>query len=124
MHCEKNFLDDIKNNIMDDKGCTKDNTNARLDLQLYCSRFELKLIPQDDRTAIKLNATYVFTREQRALIYQWLKELRFPDRYASNLARCVNMQELQLFGMKSHDCHVFMQRLLLIAFHDFLINEV
>ncbi|GLT96620.1 hypothetical protein SLE2022_142290 [Rubroshorea leprosula] len=26
--------------------------------------------------------------------------------------------------MKSHDCHVFMQRLLPIAFRDFLIDEV
>ncbi|GKU94092.1 hypothetical protein SLEP1_g7626 [Rubroshorea leprosula] len=51
-------------------------------------------------------------------------ELRFPDGYASNIARCVNMQELRLFGMKSHDCHVFMQRLLPIAFRDFLIDEV
>ncbi|GLU12858.1 hypothetical protein SLE2022_295160 [Rubroshorea leprosula] len=34
------------------------------------------------------------------------------------------MQELRLFGMKSHDCHVFMQRLLPIASRDFLIDEV
>ncbi|GKV22333.1 hypothetical protein SLEP1_g32213 [Rubroshorea leprosula] len=34
------------------------------------------------------------------------------------------MQELRLFGMKNHDCHVFMQRLLPIAFRDFLIDEV
>ncbi|GLU10523.1 hypothetical protein SLE2022_273170 [Rubroshorea leprosula] len=109
---------------MDDKGCTKDNTNARLDLQLYCNRSELELIPQDDGTAIKPNASYVLSRQQRALICQWLKELRFPDGYASNIARCVNMQELRLFGMKSHDCHVFMQRLLPIAFRDFLIDQV
>ncbi|GKV07187.1 hypothetical protein SLEP1_g18986 [Rubroshorea leprosula] len=109
---------------MDDKSCTKDNTNARLDLQLYCNRSELELIPQDDGTPIKPNASYVLTREQGALICQWLKELRFPDGYASNIARCVNMQELRLFGMKSPDCHVFMQRLLPIAFRDFLIDEV
>ncbi|GKV33217.1 hypothetical protein SLEP1_g41749 [Rubroshorea leprosula] len=124
MHCEKNFLDNIKNTVMDDKGCTKDNTNARLDLQLYCNRSELELIPQDDGIAIKPNASYVLTREQRALICQWLKELRFLDGYASNIARCVNMQELRLFGMKSRDCHMFMQRLLPIAFRDFLIDEV
>ncbi|GLT98389.1 hypothetical protein SLE2022_158960 [Rubroshorea leprosula] len=124
MHCEKNFLDNIKNTVMDDKGCMKDNTNARLDLQLYCNRSELELIPQDDGTAIKPNASYVLSRQQRALICQWLKELRFPDGYASNIARCVNMQELRLFGMKSHDCHVFMQRLLPIAFRDFLIDQV
>ncbi|GLT94248.1 hypothetical protein SLE2022_120000 [Rubroshorea leprosula] len=54
----------------------------------------------------------------------WLKELRFPDGYASNIARCVNMHDLHLFGIKSHDCHVFMQRLLPIAFRDLFIDEV
>ncbi|GLT41667.1 hypothetical protein SLA2020_157120 [Shorea laevis] len=124
MHCEKNFFDNIKNTVMDDKDCTKDNTNARMDLQLYCNRPELELIPQQDGTALKPNATYVLTREQRALVCQWLKDLRFPDGYASNIARCVKMHDFRLSGMKSHDCHVFMQRLLPIAFRDNLIDAV
>nr|GMC60642.1 uncharacterized protein LOC109168299 [Ipomoea batatas] len=36
--------------------------------------------------------------------------LKFPDGYASNMSRCVDMKKLKLFRMKSHDCHVFMQR--------------
>ncbi|GLT96598.1 hypothetical protein SLE2022_142080 [Rubroshorea leprosula] len=81
-------------------------------------------MPQLDGMAIKPNATYVLTREQRALVCQWLKELRFPNGYASNIAQCANMQELRLSKMKSHDCHVFMQRPLPIAFRDLLIEEV
>ena len=34
------------------------------------------------------------------------------------------MQKLKLFGMKSHDCHVFMQRLLSIAFCELLSQNV
>ena len=34
------------------------------------------------------------------------------------------MRKLKLFGMKIHDCHVFMQRLLLIAFCDLLSTNV
>lgn len=34
------------------------------------------------------------------------------------------MKKYKLFGMKSHDCHVFMQRLLPIAFREFLPNNV
>ena len=41
-----------------------------------------------------------------------------PDGYASNLSRCVDMREGKLSGMKSHDCHVFMERLLPIVFID------
>ena len=39
-----------------------------------------------------------------------------PDGYASNIARCANQDKGSMHGMKSHDCHVFMQRLLPIAF--------
>jgi len=39
-----------------------------------------------------------------------------PDGYASNLGKCVDKKHLKLFGMKSHDCHIFMQCLILVAF--------
>ena len=53
-----------------------------------------------------------------------MKELRFPDGYASNMGRCVDMKNHKLFGMKSHDFHVFMQRLIPIAFHELLPGNV
>ncbi|XP_039141251.1 uncharacterized protein LOC120278562 [Dioscorea cayenensis subsp. rotundata] len=37
---------------------------------------------------------------------------------------CIDMRKLKLFGMKSHDCHVFMQRLLPIAFRKLLPSGV
>jgi len=39
-----------------------------------------------------------------------------PDGYASNLRRCVNIEQGRMIGMKSHDCHIFMEQLLPIAF--------
>ena len=42
----------------------------------------------------------------------------------SNLARCVDMRKFKLFGMKSHDCHVFMQRLMPVAFRELLPFKV
>ncbi|XP_057543445.1 uncharacterized protein LOC130821673 [Amaranthus tricolor] len=59
----------------------------------------------------------------RALL-QWLKSIRFPDGYVSNMARNIDMAKHQLFGMKSHDCHVFMQRLIPIAFRELLPVKV
>ncbi|GKV17042.1 hypothetical protein SLEP1_g27595 [Rubroshorea leprosula] len=38
--------------------------------------------------------------------------------------QCVNMQEAKVNRMKSHDCHIFMQSLLPIAFRDFLPKQV
>ena len=42
----------------------------------------------------------------------------------SNLAMCVDMRKFKLFGMKSHDCHVFMQRLMPVAFRELLPSKV
>ena len=39
-----------------------------------------------------------------------------PDGYASNLGKRVDMTQGILHGMKSHDCYVFMEQLLPIAF--------
>ena len=50
--------------------------------------------------------------------------MRFPDGYVSNLGRCVALTGCRLFRMKSHDCHVFMQRLMPIAFREMLPKQV
>ncbi|WMV07923.1 hypothetical protein MTR67_001308 [Solanum verrucosum] len=39
-----------------------------------------------------------------------------PEGYASNLGKRADMNEGKLIGMKSHDCHVFMETLIPIAF--------
>lgn len=63
-------------------------------------------------------------KESKQALCSWVKEIKFPYGYASNMARCVDMNKLKMFGMKSHDCHVFMQRLIPISFHDVLPNNV
>jgi len=46
-----------------------------------------------------------------------MKELSFPDGYASNISQCVKKAQCKVSNMKSH---VFMQRLLPIAFRPYL----
>ncbi|KAI9084955.1 hypothetical protein K1719_033128 [Acacia pycnantha] len=65
---------------------------------------------------VKPVAKYTLNVEQKRHICQWVKNLKLPDGYASNLSRCMDLKEAKLYGMKSHDCHVFMQRLLPIGF--------
>ncbi|KAL0325045.1 UNVERIFIED_CONTAM: hypothetical protein Sradi_5073800 [Sesamum radiatum] len=52
------------------------------------------------------------------------KVLEVSDGYASNLSRCVDMTELRLHGMKSHDCHIFMQKLILVVFREMVPEHV
>ncbi|KAL6535035.1 hypothetical protein OROMI_026409 [Orobanche minor] len=38
--------------------------------------------------------------------------MKLPYGHASNIKNCVSMDELKMFGMKSHDCHILLQQLL------------
>ncbi|XP_039126193.1 uncharacterized protein LOC120262183 [Dioscorea cayenensis subsp. rotundata] len=44
-----------------------------------------------------------------------VKDIKVPDGYASNISRCVNLQERKIGGLKSHDCHVLVQDILPLA---------
>jgi hypothetical protein len=119
MHIEKNMFENIFNTVMDVKGKTKDNIKARLDIALYCNRKNMELVYDESRIA-KPRASFVLEKNAQLLVYKWLKSLRFPDGHASNISRLVNIENCRLYGMKSHDCHVFMQTLIPLAFRDLL----
>ncbi|XP_021738310.1 uncharacterized protein LOC110704799 isoform X2 [Chenopodium quinoa] len=65
-------------------------------------------------------APFTLNRAQKQVLCNWVKDLKFPDGYASDLARCVALLSCKLHGMKSHDCHVFMERLLPVTFKELL----
>ena len=110
MHIEKNVFENVFNTVLDIEGKTKDNEKAREDMKRLCRRHELE---RDEATGKFPKACYTLDKARKQVLCEWVKNLKFPDGYASNMGRCVDMRKLKLFGMKSHDCHVFMQRLLL-----------
>jgi len=116
MRIEKNFFDNFFNTMMDVKGKTKDNHKARMDVAELCGRGDLELVQLRNGMLGKPKANYAFTRKDVKSIYKWIKELRMPNGYASNISRCANIDKRSMHGMKSHDCHVFMECLLPIAF--------
>nr|GMC46804.1 uncharacterized protein LOC109149905 [Ipomoea batatas] len=89
----------------------------REELNDYCRRPELK---RDLVTGKFPKACYTLDKPARETLCEWARNLKFPYGYASNMSRCVDMKKLKLFAMKSHDCHVFMQRLITIAFRELL----
>ncbi|KAL0396052.1 UNVERIFIED_CONTAM: hypothetical protein Scaly_0053600 [Sesamum calycinum] len=100
------------------EGKTKDNLNARKDVEIICDRPEIA--NSGDRLGKMTKAVYTLDRDQKRKNFEWIKALRFPDGYTSNLGRCIDLNELKLHGMKSHDCHVFMERLIPTAFREML----
>ncbi|CAM8891125.1 unnamed protein product [Rhodiola kirilowii] len=124
MHVEKNVFENLFNTIMDVKGKTKDDgVKCRKDIGLYCRRPELELKMYRGRLVAK-KGKYQLTREQQNHVLMWLKSLKFPDGFSSNLGNKVDLGALKLVGYKSHDAHVFLERLMPIAFKGFLPNQI
>jgi hypothetical protein len=119
MHIEKNVFENIFNTVMDVKGKKKNNIKARLDIALFCNRKNMEFVCDGSQVA-KPRASFVLEKNAQLLVYKWLKSLRFPDGHASNISRLVNTEEYILYGMKSLDCHVFMQTLISLTYRDLL----
>ena len=63
-------------------------------------------------------------RTDRKEVVEWIKALRFPDGYAASLSRGVNLKTLKVLGMKSHDFHIWIERLLPAMTHGYLPDPV
>jgi len=123
MHIEKNVFENIFNTVMDVKGKTNDNIKSRLDVVLFCNRKNMEFVCDGSRVA-KPRASFMLEKNAQLLVYKWLKSLCFLDGHASNISRLVNTEECRLYRMKSHDCHVFMQTLIPLAFRDLLSKGI
>ncbi|KAK3205707.1 hypothetical protein Dsin_019753 [Dipteronia sinensis] len=90
MHIEKNVYDNVLGTLLNLEGKTKDTIKALMDLENMNIRPELHL--QDVGTKyLKPSACYTFTTEERQKICQFIKSVKFPDGYASNISRNVNV---------------------------------
>jgi len=97
-------------------GKKKDNDKAIRNIALYCRRRDLELKSKANGKLLKPKANYTLTKDETKIVFRWIKELRMPDGYSSNLARCADTEKGSIHHMKSHDCQVFMETLLPIAF--------
>ncbi|XP_075093196.1 uncharacterized protein LOC107829616 isoform X1 [Nicotiana tabacum] len=64
------------------------------------------------------------SKSEKKEFYKFLKSVKFPDGYASNISRRVNEDDDKITGLKSHDHHVLLQRLLPIAIRGFVNKDV
>ncbi|KAM6554839.1 hypothetical protein CsatB_015601 [Cannabis sativa] len=84
MHVEKNVCDSLLGTILDNDK-SKDTTNARHDLKKMGIRESLWIYEDGNGRLMKLHAPYVLTREKRQLFCQFVKGIKFPDGFCSNL---------------------------------------
>ncbi|CAN6677699.1 unnamed protein product [Malus baccata var. baccata] len=105
----KNIFDYLIGALLN-MGKSKDTLKARMHLQDMNIRESLHLKLNARNTLDNPLAQYVFKPYERKDFLHWLKSIKFPDGYVANISHKVNVDEGSIFGLKSHDCHVLMQR--------------
>ncbi|XP_060973950.1 uncharacterized protein LOC133039138 [Cannabis sativa] len=123
MHVEKNLCDSLLGTILDNDK-SKDTTNARHDLKKLGIREWLWIYEDDNGKLMKPHAPYVLKADEKLKFCQFIKDVKFPDGFCSNLKKKVSNDLSNVLGLKSHDCHVIIQRLLAIGVRKFLPKNV
>jgi hypothetical protein len=120
MHQECNIGESIISTYMGFPGKTKDNMKARQDLAELCNRPSLELKVNGG----KPHASFYLKPQQRKEVMRWMKRLKFSDCYVAGLRRFVNMMKGKLIGLKSHDYHIIMERLMPVMFWGYFDDVV
>lgn len=125
MHIEKNVCDSLLGTLLSIDGKNKDTDKARIDLQKMGIRKELHLFKEGNRL-MKPHATYTLTPDCSIKFCEWLRNVKFPNGFASNLRKnvIISSNNSKVVGLKSHYCHVLLQRLLPTGIRKFMKKDV
>jgi len=55
---------------------------------------------------------------------EWIQKLQFPDGYAANLRRGVNLTTMRINGLKSHNYHIWIERFLPVMVRGYLPDNI
>ncbi|CAL5394420.1 unnamed protein product [Camellia sinensis] len=124
MHIEKNICDSLLGTLLSIDGKNKDTEKARMDLEDMKIRKELHLKRRADGSFENPPALYTLSSDERHGFCEFLKSIKYPDGYAANISKCVSTKGDKLTGLKSHDCHILLQRLLPIGMRGYLHNDI
>ncbi|XP_050115699.1 uncharacterized protein LOC126593651 [Malus sylvestris] len=102
---------------------TKDTIEARLDLEQMGVRSSLWM-KNVGGTLKKCHPFFTVKPNGKKEFFNFISSVKFPDGYASNISRCVNVNGCKFQNMKSHDCHVILQRLLPVGIRHLLPLDV
>ncbi|CAL8163997.1 unnamed protein product [Prunus armeniaca] len=109
--------------ILDIEGKTKHTIKARLNLERMGIRRGLWINRDGDKARRDL-AFFSMKPNDKKDFLKFVSSVKFPDWYASNIARCMNVDGGKFIGLKSHECHVFMQRLLPVGIRHLLPEDL
>ena len=114
MHIEKNVCKSIFGILLHISGETKGGINVRLDMVEMGIREELAPEERGSHTFLR-PAVHTLSKKGKTSFCQFLASVKVPEGYSSNIRRLVSVNDLKLMGLKSHDYHVLMENLILMA---------
>ncbi|XP_074342517.1 uncharacterized protein LOC141680102 [Apium graveolens] len=123
MHVEKNVCDSLIGTLLNMKPKSKDSEASRLDMIDMGIRADLAPQKGEKKTYLPPSIFNMSKAEKKKMLSS-LMHMKLPYGHASNIKNCVSMEELKMFGMKSHDCHILLQQLLPIAIQAILPKKV
>ena len=112
MHIEKNVCERLIDTLLNIPRKTKDGEKTRLDMAKMGIRESLKPITESGRWTFLQPACYFLSRSEKRQFCSTLSEIKVLMGYSSNVRNLVQMKDLRLINLKSHDCHTLMQQLL------------
>ncbi|CAM8892935.1 unnamed protein product [Rhodiola kirilowii] len=126
MHIEKNVFENIIGTILGLQGKIKDDVKAREGLEKQEIRKELwwKKKGSSSRKAKVSQAPYTVLPNEKAEILEFIKDAKYPYGYAGSLKNKINVEDKKFNGLKTHDCHVLLQRLLPVFIQPYLPHYV
>ena len=66
-------------------------------------------LQHDDSGYTMSFACYNMSEREKKVFWSFLKSVKFPDGYASNISSCVSEDGGKITKLKSHDYHVLLQ---------------
>ncbi|WMV42632.1 hypothetical protein MTR67_036017 [Solanum verrucosum] len=125
MHIEKNIVDSILGTLLDISGKTKDHAKARYDLKDMGIRKNFHPKDTEDSKRTKFaKACFSMTNGEKSIFCGVLKTAKLPDGSASNISRCVHLDERKVSNYKTHDAHFMLHYLLPILIKSIFPDHV
>ncbi|XP_028112585.1 uncharacterized protein LOC114310693 [Camellia sinensis] len=115
---------DQLDNVTGIDGKNKDTYKARLDLEDMGIRKKQWLTQRPDGSYVKPRAIFSLTPAEREGFFEFLKTVKYPNGYAENISKSVNARNGRLTGLKSHDYHVLIQRIIPIGMRGYVDKEI
>jgi hypothetical protein len=123
MHIEKNICEILIATILNITEKIKNTIKARHDLKDLGIKKELQFREDGDSCQMS-HALYTLSNEQKKAFYDFIQEVRFLDGFASNISRCLNAEGTKVQGLKTHDCHILLQRILPASMRGFVDKDI